>query len=551
MLANPTPKVNQDAPAEATTKTLEKGAPRRSLTRFIALIGSGTMFSRVLGLVRDMVIAYLYPKLVSDAFFVAFRLPNMLRELLAEGAMNAGFIPVFSDYLAKKSREESDRLVAVCLGMSAAVLMVISALGVLFAPALIRLITLEFGPADNQLLLAIRLTRIVFPYILLIGVASLMMAVLNSLHRFFASSYAPALLNISMIGCAYLLRNNFKEPVYAMAVGVIIGGVLQILLQIPFLLNSRIPLRFAWDLRHPGLRRIFTLLIPTFFGQAVREVNVVADTMLAWYLGVGMVSAMYFSYRLVHLPLAVFGLSTATALLPMMSRAASAGDMKELKRTLVQGIRAILFIMLPATVGLIVLRVPIIRLLFEYGKFGPVATANTAFALLFYAVGLASFSGAKVFSFAFYSMKETKLPVIVAAAAMVSNIVMNLLLMIPLKQGGLALASSLSSTLNVVLLWIFLEKRIGSIEINRIYPALARMASLAVAMGISVYGLYFVLDKYLNTARISGRLVVVAVPLATGIAFYLIGASAMGLPEAAQVKSLWKRRIATSSSSSR
>lgn len=535
---------------ETTAETPEPRVVRRNLARVTALIGSGTMFSRVLGLVRDMIIAYLYPKLVSDAFFVAFRLPNMLRELLAEGAMNAGFIPVFSDYLSKKSREETDQLVAVSLGMAIAVLMVISALGVLFAPALVRLITLEFGAPDEQLLLAIRLTRILFPYILLIGVASLFMAVLNSLHRFFSSSYAPALLNLSMILGAYGLRNRFEQPVYAMAVGVIIGGILQILLQIPFVINSRIALRIRWNPRHPGVRHIIRLLLPTFIGQAVREANVVVDTMLAWYLGVGMVSALYFSYRLVHLPLAVFGLSTATALLPIMSRSASAGDINELKRTLSVGLRSVFFIMLPATVGLIVLRVPIIRLLFEYGKFGPVATANTAFALLFYALGLFSFTGARIFTFAFYSMKETRLPVVVATGAMVSNIVMNLLLMIPLKQGGLALASSLSSTLNMVLLWILLERRIGSIEMRKMASAATRICLLSAAMGIWVYVLYLVCGRFTAAAGVGGRLMVVGIPLVGGVAFYLIGALAMHLEEAAQVRSLLRRRLNVPSQSS-
>jgi putative peptidoglycan lipid II flippase len=378
------------------------------------------------------------------------------------------------------------------------------------------------------------------------------MAILNSLHRFFSSSYAPALLNLAMIAVAYLFRNSFKEPVYAMAIGVIIGGILQILMQIPFMINSRIPLRLKWNLRHPGLRRVFKLLVPTLFGQAVREVNVMADTMIGWYLGVGMVSALYFSYRLVHLPLAVFGLSTATALLPSMSRAASAGEIPALKKTLSLGMRSIFFIMLPASVGLIILRVPIIRLLFEYGKFGPAATANTAYALMFYAVGLFSFSATKMIAFAFYSLKETKLPVIVAAGSMVANIIMNLLLMIPLKQGGLALASSISSTINVVVLWVLLEKRIGSLDTKSMLPAAAKICTLSAAMGIWVYALYVVCGRFVVPAGISGRLIVVSVPLVSGVIFYLAAASALGLEEAAQVMSLLRRGIkATSPSSSR
>ncbi len=503
------------------------------------------MLSRVFGLVRDMVIAYLYPKAVSDAFFVAFRLPNMLREMLAEGAMNAGFIPVFSDYMATRPREEAEELVAVAIGAMAAVLMSVSALGVIFAPAIVRFITLEFGPPNDKLLLAIRLARLLFPYILLIGMASLLMAILNSLHRFFSSAYAPMLLNVSMIACAYLFRHSFREPIFGLAVGVVVGGVLQILLQIPFIRRVKIPLRAAWNFRHPGLHRIFLLLLPTFFGQAVREVNIIVDTMLAWYLGEGMVSALYYAYRIVHLPLAVFGLAIATAILPTMSRASSTGDIGELKRTLSLGLRSVFFIMLPATVGLIVLRVPIVRLLFEHGRFDAVATDNTAFALLFYSFGLFAFAGAKVLAFAFYSMKETKLPVMVAVVAMVSNVVLNLLLMIPLRQGGLALASSISSTINMVVLWMFLERRIGGLDVRTIAAAMAKICCLSLAMGVCVYVLALGCAGATGTATIWGKLVHVVVPILGGTLFYVGLALALNFEEAAQLKHIWTRRRKT------
>lgn len=503
------------------------------------------MLSRVLGLVRDMVIAHLYPKVVSDAFFVAFRLPNMLREMLAEGAMNAGFIPVYSDYLTTRTRKDADELAAVTIGAMTAFLTAVSALGVIFAPAIVRFITLEFGPPSDKLLLAIRLTRVMFPYILLIGVASLLMAILNSLNQFFPSAYAPALLNLSMIGCAYALSGFFDDPILALAVGVLAGGVLQILLQLPFLKMNAFPLRIAWNLRHPGLTRIFVLLLPTFFGQAVREINIIVDTMLAWYLGTGMVSALYYAYRLIHLPLAVFGLSIATAILPAMSRHSSAGDIDKLKSTLSLGLRSVFFVMVPATVGLIVLRTPIIRLLFEHGSFDSVATANTAFALLFYAVGLFVFAGAKVLAFAFYAMKETRLPVIVAAVAMVTNVVFNVILMIPLKQGGLALASSLSSTINMVVLWIYLEKRIGAIGLRTIAAATAKICGLSFMMGVCVYVLAALCERITGTETFWGQSLHVFVPLSAGAALYLGTAFILNFDEAAQLRSLWTRRRGT------
>ncbi len=514
---------------------------RHSIARSTALIGSGAMLSRVLGLVRDMVIAHLYPKIISDAFFVAFRLPNMLREMLAEGAMNAGFIPVFSDYLTTREREESEQLAAVALGALTAVLMLVSAAGVVFAPAIVRFITLEFGLPDDKLLLAIGLARVMFPYILLIGVASLLMAILNSHRRFFSSAYAPALLNISMIVGAYLLRDNFEEPVYAMAVGVMVGGALQIALQLPFLRRIGFPLRIAWNLRHPGLLRIFVLLLPVLFGQAVREVNVLVGTMLAWYLGEGMVSALYYAYRLMHLPLGVFGLAVATAILPTMSSSASTGDIEALKDTLSQGLRLVFFVMLPATAGLIALRVPIIRLLFEHGSFDSVATDNTAFALLFYSVGLFAFAGARVLAFAFYSMKSTRLPVIVAACAMVSNIFISVLLMFPLRQGGLALASSISSTIHMVVLWILLEKKIGGFGLRTIAAAVAKMLGLSLVMGALVYFLAVFCGGLTGAETLWGRLVQVFVPVAGGIVFYIGSASALRLDEVEQVRRIWSR----------
>jgi putative peptidoglycan lipid II flippase len=500
------------------------------------------MLSRVLGLVRDMVIAHLYPKFISDAFFVAFRLPNMLREMFAEGAMNAGFIPVFSDYVATRSREETRELAAVALGAMTAVLLLVSALGVVFAPAIVRFITLEFGPTNDRLLLAIDLARVLFPYILLIGVATLFMAILNSFNYFFSSSYAPVLLNLSMILCAYLFRNRFDEPIFALAVGVMVGGILQLSLQLPFLKRYGFPVRFGWNLKHPGLRRIFTLLVPVFFGQGVREVNVIVGTMLAWYLGEGMVSALYFSYRLVHLPLAVFGLAIATAILPTMSSAVSTDDMERMKRTLSSGIKSVLFIMLPATAGLIVLREPIIRLLFEHGSFDAVATRNTAFALLFYSVGLLAFAGARVLAFAFYALKNTRLPVIVAACAMVANVILSLLLMGPLRQGGLALASSLSSALNMVVLWILLEGKIGGFGLRSIAAAALRMCIVSVVMGVIVYVLALLCEQFAGTTTLVGRLVHVLIPLTGGVTFYFGTSFALGWEESVQLMQALKRR---------
>jgi putative peptidoglycan lipid II flippase len=501
------------------------------------------MLSRVLGLVRDMVIAYLYPKVISDAFFVAFRLPNMLREMLAEGAMNAGFIPVFSDYLATRPRKDTEELAAVALGASAAILMLVSAAGVVFAPAIVRFITLEFGAADDTLLLAIGLARVMFPYILLIGIASLLMAVLNAHHHFFSSAFAPALLNLSMILGAWLLRNSFQEPVYAMAVGVMIGGCLQILLQLPFLRRIRFPVRIMWNLRHPGLRRIFTLLLPVLFGQGVRQVNVLVGTMLAWYLGAGMVSALYYSYRLMHLPLGVFGLAVATAILPTMSAAASVNDMDRFKAILSQGLRSVFFVMLPATAGLIALRIPIIRLLFEHGSFDSVATDNTAFALVFYSVGLFAFAGSRVVAFAFYSMKNTKLPVIVAACAMIANIFISILLMFPLRQGGLALASSISSTINMIVLWILLERKIGGLGLRTILAATLKMLALSLVMGIGVSLLAAVCGSLTGTETLLSRMVEVFVPLVGGVIIYAGGAYALGMEEMTHVTRILRRKV--------
>ncbi len=499
------------------------------------------MLSRVLGLVRDMVIAHLYPKFVSDAFFVAFRLPNMLREMLAEGAMNAGFIPVFSDYVATRSRDEAKELAAVAIGAMTAALMVVSALGVIFAPAIVRFITLEFGAPNDKLMLAIGLARVMFPYILLIGVASLLMAILNSFNHFFSSSYAPVLLNLSMIICAYLFRNSFDEPVFALALGVMVGGVLQLALQIPFLKGLGFSLRFGWNLRHPGLRRIFILLMPVFFGQGVREVNVIVGTMLAWYLGEGMVSALYYSYRLMHLPLAVFGLAIATAILPTMSSCASTDDVDRFKQTLSSGLKSVLFIMLPATVGLTVLRVPIIRLLFEHGSFDAVATEHTAFALMFYSFGLFAFAGSRVLAFAFYARKNTRLPVVVAAGSMVANVLLSLALMVPLRQGGLALASSISSTINMVVLWFLLEKRIGGFGLRSIVGAGMRMCVLSLVMGIVVYVLAVACERVTGTTTFTGRLLHVLIPISGGMVFYLGAAFAMRLEEATQMRRLLKR----------
>ena len=427
----------------------------RQVVGALGSIGVATLASRVLGFVRDMIVALAFGAgPVTDAFFVAFRIPNILRRLLAEGALSTAVIPVFTDYATTRPREELVRMLRAVLAAALLVLTVTAAAGVVAAPWVVRLIAPGFGADAGQLALAVRLTRIMFPYLVLVGLAAFAMGVLNSQGRFFASALGPALLNVGMIVAVVALAAHVDPPIVSLAIGVLVGGLGQLLVQVPGLRRVGLLVPPSGELRHPALGRVGRLLLPAVFGLAAVQVMVFVNTLLASLLPVGSISFLYYADRVMEFPLGVFGIALASASLPAMSRQAAAGDTRAVAGTVNFALRLAAYVSVPATVGLVVLSTPITRVLFERGRFGPDDTAATAVALVWYALGLVGFAGARITAQAFYAVAEPATAVKLGVLSIVANLVAAVALMGPLGHAGLAAASSFGAYVNLAgLLW--------------------------------------------------------------------------------------------------
>jgi putative peptidoglycan lipid II flippase len=462
---------------------------RREITRAAGTIGLATFTSRILGFLRDMILARLFgATMASDAFFVAYRIPSMLRELFAEGSMSAAFIPVFTQTLTQKDRDEARRLASAAFTTLLILLLVVTLLAMIAAPWIVRLIAPGFVEQLGKFNLTVMLSRFMFPYLMFISLAALAMGILNSLRAFFVPAFSPVLFNVVIIASVLWLSPNLTEPIFGAAVGVTLGGLAQFLVQIPSLKKRGMLPAFSRNPLHPGVKRIGWLILPTMIGLSVTQVNILVNTLLASFLEEGSLTFLYYGMRLVLFPLGIFGVALGTAILPSLSAQAAAGRMDELKNTLAFGLRMVFFIIIPAMVGLMVLRVPIIHLFLEHGVFTSRATAGTATAVLFYAVGLPAFAGVRIVVAAFYALQDTKTPVKVAATAMVVNIILNLALMIPLKHGGLALATSLSALLNLSLLVWIINRRLAGIPWDGVVRSVRNVAAATVPVGLIGWG---------------------------------------------------------------
>ena len=437
---------------------------RAGVVSAVGSIGLATLASRVLGYVRDMVVAQAFGAgPVTDAFFVAFRIPNLLRRLLAEGALSTAVIPVFTQYLATGGRVAFATMARAVAGASALTLCVVTLAGMLGARWIVTLMAPGWAADPPLLDLAVWLTRLMFPYLLLVGLAALATGTLNAHHRFLTAALGPAVLNLCMIGAVLLLARHFQPPIVSLAVGVLVGGLGQLLVQLPEVRRLGVPLRPSGDWTHPAVRTIARRLLPAAFGLAAVQITVVINTLLASLLPRGSISYLYYADRLMEFPLGVFGIALATAALPTMSAQAARGDRAGLTDTLGFALRLSVFIAVPAAVGLVALGGPIVSLLFERGQFGATAVAATTEALAAYAVGLPAFSATRLAAQTFYALGDTRTPVLVGFVSVAANVCLALGLMWPLAHAGLALASSLAAYVNVLALLWLLRRRLGPI----------------------------------------------------------------------------------------
>jgi putative peptidoglycan lipid II flippase len=436
----------------------------RSVVKAAGLIGVATFSSRILGFIRDMVLARLFgatPE--ADAFFVAYRVPNLLRELFAEGSMSSAFIPVFTEYQTLKSKRDAWELASAVFTTLLTIVTGITVLGIVAAPGIVWLLAPGFHDDPAKLGMTTLLTQIMFPYLLFISLAALAMGILNSMRAFAAPAFSPVFFNIFIIGCALFLSPTLSEPIFGVAIGVVAGGAAQFAMQLPGLSLRSMLFGFRFEPGHPGVRRIGSLMVPSLLGLSVTQINITVSTILASFFAGGP-TYLFYGMRLIQFPLGIFGVALATAILPAFSAQAARGAWDELRTTLGFGLRMILFIILPAMLGLILLRQPIVHLFFEHGTFTAHDTTETALAVLCYSIGLWAFGGVRIIVSAFYSLQDTRTPAISAAIAVAANLVFSLLLMSSLGSAGLALSTALAAMVNGGILVSVLHRRLGGIE---------------------------------------------------------------------------------------
>ncbi|MBN1794765.1 MAG: murein biosynthesis integral membrane protein MurJ [Candidatus Omnitrophica bacterium] len=515
--------------------TIVTHSSHRAVVKSAGLIGAATMLSRVLGFIRDIIIAAFFGTGVSaQAFVVAFRIPNLLRDLVGEGATNAAFVPVLSEYLATGKKKEFWLLArTIFLGL-AVTLTVMTIAGIALAPFIVKLIAPGFIADSSKFDLTVSLTRRMFPYILLIGLAAFSTGVLNSLKHFFTPSLGPALLNLCLIALVLLLSPRLAVPAMALAIGVLMGGFLHLGIQIGPLYRRGFVLTGPVDFREPGLRRMFALLLPRILGSCIYQLSVFIGTLLASLrdiVGEGGVAALYYSNRLVQLPLAIFAISLAQASLPTLSVHAAKNDIEAFRRTVLFSLKNVFVVTIPASVGLLVLARPIVQILFERGQFSMYSTQITVSALEYYTLGLFAYSGIKILVNGFYSLHDTATPVKVASISLVINILAAILLMRPLKIGGLALATSLAAIVNFFILLTLLSRRIGGMHLTELRRSTTRIVLASVIMGCVALASLAVMSRIISSSSILSGCLRLTVSITVSCVTYALFGLLLRIPE--------------------
>ena len=452
------------------------------------MVGGLTLISRILGFIRDMVIAHVFGASVStDAFLVAFKIPNFMRRLFAEGAFSQAFIPILSEYKTRQAISTVKQLVDRVAGSLGSILLLVTLLGILGAPLLVVIFAPGFIQYPDKYNLTLEMLQITFPYLLFITLTALAGAILNTYGRFAVPALTPVVLNLVLIGATIWLAPYFQQPIMALAWGVLLAGMVQLALQLPFLYRLHLLPKPQLNWHDEGVKRILHLMIPALFGVSVSQINLLVDTLMASFLVTGSVSWLYYSDRIMEFPVGVFGLALATVTLPNLSKSVARHDMSSYNRTLDWALRWVILIATPAMIGLITLAQPILMTLFYRGAFGESDVIMTTRSLIGYAIGLVGFVLVKVLASGFYSRQDTRTPVKIAVIAMVTNIVLNLIFIWHLQHAGLALATSLSALLNAALLYHGLRQQDVFQPLAGWKPFLLRVSLANIGMAIFLW----------------------------------------------------------------
>jgi len=486
--------MSDEQPAEAKPATGDRRAPREGaggLLRSTSWVSGMTLLSRILGLIRDVVFARLFGAgMVMDAFFVANKIPNMLRRFSAEGAFSQGFVPIMARYRENHSHEQSKEFVDAVAGTFGLILFIVTLAGVIAAPLLVSLVAPGFVDGDGRFDLATAMLRFTFPYLFFVSMVAFAGGILNTYGRFAAPAFTPVILNVVLIGFAVAVAPRLEEPGMALAYGVFVAGIVQLLFQIPFLAGIRALPRPRWRPRHEGVRRSGKLMLPAIFGSSVAQVNVLLTSIIASVLGVGKISYIYYSDRLMEFPLGLFGIALATVTLPYLSRQHATESTAAFAATVDWSMKLVMLIALPSAVGLTLLAKPLVATIFFGGAFNEIDVQMTAIALQAFAFGLIGFSLVKVLAPAFFAREDTRTPVRIAVIALVVNVALSLLFAwligragYAATHAGLALATSIAALLNAWLLYAGL-RRSDVIRHSPGWLALSiRMAIANIALG--------------------------------------------------------------------
>jgi putative peptidoglycan lipid II flippase len=470
------------------------------LARYASVTGAATLASRVLGLARDQVLAAFFGAgNEMDAFVVAFRIPNLVRDLFAEGAMSAAFVPTFTRQLTLKGKDDAWRLGNNVLNALLVATGALVVLGIVFARPLVELYAGDFAHVPGKLALTVQLTRVMLPFLCMVAVAAALMGMLNSLHHYFVPALSPAMFNVATIAGAFALVPIMPSlglpPIMAIAIAALAGGLGQIAIQWPSLRREGFRYRPVFDPRDPVLRRVLVLMGPGTIGLAATQVNLFVNTLLATSQGTGAPSWLTYAFRLMYLPIGLFGVSIGTAVLPAVSRHAAVGDTDGVRDTVSRGLGMMLMLNVPATIGLFVLATPIVRLLFERGLFLPADTAATAAAVRFYAVGLAGYSAARIASPTFYALGESRVPAMVSGGVIVVNAIASVLLVRAIGFEGLALGTSIAAIANAATLVWLLRRRLGGIDGRRLAVTLIKVTASAIVMAVTALAIQHAMDR--------------------------------------------------------
>lgn len=543
------------SPSGTAGPTAAGGAPSPSpsgasphLARSAGAFGLATGASRILGLVRDQVLAYYFgARDEMDAFRVAFKIPNLVRDLFAEGAMSAAFVPTFTRQLTLHGRERAWRLASSVINALVLVTSLLVLAGIVFAEPLVRLFASSFAEVPGKLPLTVQLTRIMLPFLSLVAIAAVLMGMLNSLGHFFVPALSPAMFNVASIVIALafipLAPSLGIDPIVIIAIGTLVGGFGQLLIQLPPIRREGYRYQPVLDVRDDGLRQVLLLMGPGTIGMAATQINVFVNTVLATGEGTGAVSWLDFAFRLMYLPIGLFGVSIAAASTPAISRLAAAENRSEMRTTVASAIGLMMSLNLPAMFGLIVLAEPIVRVVFERGSFTAADTAATAAALRFYAIGLVGYSVVRIVAPTFYALRRSRIPVAVSMVSVVVNVVLNLMLVRVMSYQGLALGTSITAIVNAGAQLYLLRREIGGVEGDRIAATFGRVLAASIVMGAAVWGVERGLRELLPGDGLLAQTVRLGATIAAGLATLAAASHVCGVREFHEARQLVLGRV--------